>query len=155
MAMMAHPEPEPSPIVTSSSPVRGSRLRFILILGALTAFAPLSIDMYLPAFPVIEAHFGADAGAVQATLAVFFVGLAVGQAVYGPIADRFGRRVPLVIGIAVYVAASGLAAAAPDIEMLTLARVLQALGGCAGIVIARAMGATCSTSARPRSSTPI
>lgn len=125
--------------MTSSSATRSGRLRFILILGALTAFAPLSIDMYLPAFPAIESHFAADAGAVQATLAVFFIGLAVGQAVYGPIADRFGRRRPLVVGIAVYVAASGLAAAAPDMATLTLARVLQALGGCAGIVIARAM----------------
>ncbi len=124
----------PLPIAASAG-----RLRLIVILGALTAFAPLSIDMYLPAFPAIEAHFAADPGAVQGTLAVFFIGLAVGQAFYGPISDRFGRRRPLVAGIALYVAASGLAAFAPDIATLTFARIVQALGGCAGIVIARAM----------------
>ncbi len=117
---------------------RRNDLRFILILGALSAFGPLSIDMYLPAFPEIEAHFAVGPGAVQATLAVFFIGLAVGQAIYGPIADRFGRRRPLLVGIAVYVVASALAAHAPTIELLTLARLMQALGGCAGIVIARA-----------------
>jgi multidrug resistance protein len=116
-----------------------ARLRFIVILGALTAFSPLSIDMYLPAFPAIEADFGVGASAVQATLATFFIGLAFGQALYGPIADRYGRRIPLVAGITVYVLASLAAAAAPSIEALTLARLAQALGGCAGVVIARAM----------------
>src|SRR3546814_4188073 len=87
---------------------------------------------------LIETHFAVGPGAVQATLAVFFIGLAVGQAIYGPIADRFGRRRPLLVGIAVYVVASALAAHASTIELLTLARLMQALGGCAGIVIARA-----------------
>ncbi len=128
-----------SPSGAGDAAPRRGRLRFIIILGALTAFAPLSIDMYLPAFPAIEAHFGVTAGAVQATLATFFIGLAVGQAFYGPISDRYGRRGPLVIGITLYVAASALAAFAPDIATLTLARLAQALGGCAGIVIARAM----------------
>jgi DHA1 family bicyclomycin/chloramphenicol resistance-like MFS transporter len=118
---------------------RARAARFILILGSLTAFAPLSIDMYLPAFPALQAHFGVSAGQIQATLAVFFVGLAAGQAIYGPIADRFGRRAPLLFGIALYVAASILAAHAPDIGSLTLARLFQALGGCAGMVISRAM----------------
>lgn len=118
---------------------RAQTARFILILGSLTAFAPLSIDMYLPAFPALQAHFGVSAGQIQATLAVFFAGLATGQAVYGPIADRFGRRAPLLFGIALYVTASVLAARAPDIGSLTLARLFQALGGCAGMVISRAM----------------
>lgn len=118
---------------------RAETARFILILGSLTAFAPLSIDMYLPAFPALQAHFGVSAGQIQATLAVFFAGLAAGQAVYGPIADRFGRRAPLLFGIAVYVAVSIVAARAPDIGSLTLARLFQALGGCAGMVISRAM----------------
>ena len=118
---------------------RAEAARFILILGSLTAFAPLSIDMYLPAFPALQAHFGVSAGQIQATLAVFFAGLAAGQAVYGPIADRFGRRAPLLFGIAVYVAVSIVAARAPDIGSLTLARLFQALGGCAGMVISRAM----------------
>ncbi|HCX68651.1 MAG TPA: Bcr/CflA family drug resistance efflux transporter, partial [Rhodobiaceae bacterium] len=97
------------------------------------------IDMYLPAFPAIAEHFGATAGAVQTTLAVFFIGLAVGQGILGPVMDRMGRLRPLLLGIAVYVAASLWASFAPDIESLTAARLLQALGGCAGIVASRAM----------------
>lgn len=115
------------------------RLDLILILGALTAFAPLSIDMYLPAFPALETWYGASAGAVQATLALFFVGLALGQSVHGPLSDRLGRRRPLMIGIAIYVAASVGAVFAPDIETLAALRFIQAIGGCAGVVIARAM----------------
>src|SRR3989338_3795681 len=99
-----------------------ARIRFIVILGALIAFAPLSIDMYLPAFPAIADHFGVAPGAVQTTLAVFFVGLAVGQGVVGPITDRVGRMPPLLAGIAMYVGASIWAALAPDIESLTAAR---------------------------------
>jgi MFS transporter, DHA1 family, multidrug resistance protein len=110
-----------------------------MILGALTAFAPLSIDMYLPAFPAIQDHFGATPGAVQATLAVFFIGFALAQGVYGPVADRYGRRGPLLFGIALYILASILASLAPDIESLIVARFVQAVGGCAGVVIARAM----------------
>src|SRR5690606_612563 len=117
----------------------GPRIRFVVILGSLIAFAPLSIDMYLPAFPAIADHFGVAPGAVQTTLAVFFVGLAVGQGILGPIMDRLGRLRPLIFGIAVYVAASLWAAIAADIESLTAARLLQALGGCAGIVASRAM----------------
>lgn len=124
--------------MNASSP-RGSRIGFVVILGSLIAFAPLSIDMYLPAFPAIAAHYGTTAGAVQTTLAIFFIGLAVGQGVVGPITDRVGRLPPLLIGIAMYVGASVWAALAPDIESLTAARLLQALGGCAGIVVSRAM----------------
>lgn len=122
----------------ASSPA-GIRVSFVVILGALIAFAPLSIDMYLPAFPAIADDLGASAGAVQATLAVFFIGLALGQGVVGPISDRMGRLPPLLAGIAVYVAASIWAALAPDIESLMAARFLQALGGCVGIVTSRAM----------------
>ncbi|ABS62194.1 drug resistance transporter, Bcr/CflA subfamily [Parvibaculum lavamentivorans DS-1] len=124
--------------MNASSP-RGSRIGFVVILGALIAFAPLSIDMYLPAFPAIAAHFNTTAGAVQMTLAVFFIGLSVGQGVVGPITDRVGRLPPLLIGIGLYVGASIWAALAPDIESLTAARLFQALGGCAGIVVSRAM----------------
>ncbi len=125
--------------IESPSPRARREAGLIIVLGALTAFAPLSIDMYLPAFPALEAHFATTPGAVQATLAAFFVGLALGQSVHGPLADRLGRRLPMVVGIAVYVAASIAAIFAPDIETLTLLRFVQALGGCAGIVIARAM----------------
>jgi DHA1 family bicyclomycin/chloramphenicol resistance-like MFS transporter len=114
-------------------------VRFVIILGSLSAFAPLAIDMYLPAFPAIEAQFDASAAAVQATLAIFFVGLACGQALYGPLADRYGRRVPLLVGVALFAVASILVAWAPGMTSFGIARLLQALGGCAGMVIARAM----------------
>lgn len=123
----------------NASPSLRPRIRFVVILGALIAFAPLSIDMYLPAFPAIAAHLNTSAGAVQTTLAVFFVGLALGQGILGPIMDRMGRLPPLLAGIAVYVAASLWASFATDIESLTVARLFQALGGCAGIVASRAM----------------
>lgn len=122
-----------------TSRIHRGHLRFILILGALTAFAPLAIDMYLPAFPAIAAHFGASAGAVQGTLAVYFIGMALGQSVLGPLSDRYGRLPPLLLGIAAFSLASVWAAHAPNIESLVAARFVQALGGCAGIVIARAM----------------
>jgi DHA1 family bicyclomycin/chloramphenicol resistance-like MFS transporter len=111
----------------------------VVLLGALTAFAPLSIDMYLPSLPAIGAAFHASAGATQGTLAWFLAGLALGQLVYGPASDRWGRRPPILIGAALYIAASIGCALAPTIEALTIARFVQALGGCAGTVVARAV----------------
>jgi DHA1 family bicyclomycin/chloramphenicol resistance-like MFS transporter len=111
---------------------------WLVVLGALTAIGPLSIDMYLPAFPAIAAELGADSGQVQLTLAIFLIGLALGQLFYGPISDRFGRKPLLCIGLILYVAASLGAASATDIGQLQGWRLLQALGGCAGVVIARA-----------------
>jgi len=116
-----------------------STLRLALILGALIAFAPMSIDMYLPAFPAMKADLATHAGNVQMTLSVFLLGLAVGQLLYGPLADRYGRKPPLYAGLAVYVLASGGAALAGGIDSLILLRLAQALGGCAGMVISRAM----------------
>jgi MFS transporter, DHA1 family, multidrug resistance protein len=116
-----------------------NRLRITLILGALTAFAPMSIDMYLPALPEIGRSLGADTASVQLTLSAFFIGLAVGQAIYGPLADRFGRKGPLYFGLVVYIAASIGCALASDIQALIGLRLVQALGGCVGIVIARAV----------------
>ena len=95
--------------------------------------------MYLPALPTLQAHFGVDTAAVQFTLSIYFIGLACGQLMYGPIADRFGRRRPLLVGLALYTVASVLCAFAPTIEVLTASRLLQALGGCSGMVITRAM----------------
>ncbi len=110
-----------------------------LLLGSLTAIGPLSIDMYLPSFPSIGASFAAEGGAVQFTLAAFFIGLALGQAFYGPITDRFGRKPPLYGGMALYILATIGCALSTSIEMLTLCRFIQALGGCAGMVIPRAI----------------
>lgn len=99
----------------------------------------MSIDMYLPSLPAITASFGAEPAAAQFTLASFFIGLALGQAIYGPLADRYGRKPPLYAGLALYVAASVGCALAPDIATLTGLRFIQAMGGCAGVVIARAV----------------
>ena len=111
----------------------------VILLGSLTAFAAMSIDMYLPSLPSIGKTFHTSTGAAQGTLASFFIGLAVGQFFYGPASDRWGRRWPLFFGVAVYVAASAACALAPSLEALIAARFLQALGGCAGPVIARAV----------------
>ena len=95
--------------------------------------------MYLPAFPALARTLGATPGAVQATLSTYLVGLAIGQAIYGPLADRFGRRPPLVAGLLLYALASAGCALAPRIEVLIALRFVQALGGSACLVIPRAI----------------
>lgn len=112
---------------------------WLILLGGLIAVGPLSIDMYLPAFPSITADLGAAPGRVELTLASFFVGLAIGQLFYGPLSDRFGRRRPLMAGLALYTLASLGCALASSVEALVAWRFLAALGGCAGMVIARAV----------------
>jgi DHA1 family bicyclomycin/chloramphenicol resistance-like MFS transporter len=114
-------------------------LRIILILGALSAFGPLAIDFYLPGFPAMAAAFGTDETRIQSTLASYFLGLSFGQLIYGPVADRFGRRVPLLVGVLVFTLASLGCAVAPTLESLVVLRFMQALGGCAGMVLARAI----------------
>src|SRR3954447_19084747 len=114
------------------------RLRLILMLGALSAFAPLSIDMYLPALPALSTHFETGASEVQLTLSSFFLGLALGQAILGPLSDALGRRRPLLAGLAAYTVASLLCAAAPSISALVAFRFMQGFAGAAGIVVARA-----------------
>jgi len=114
-------------------------LRTILILGALSAFGPLAIDFYLPAFPAMALAFGTDEKHVQLTLAAYFLGLSIGQLAYGPVADRFGRRLPLLVGVSLFTLASLACAYAPNLEWLIAARFVQALGGCAGMVISRAV----------------
>lgn len=116
-----------------------SRIRLTFILGALSAFAPMSIDMYLPSLPALAREFGATTTAAQWTLSAFFLGLAIGQALYGPLADRLGRKPPLYLGLSLYVLASAGCALATSIESLIALRFVQALGGCAGVVIARAV----------------
>ncbi|NIJ13146.1 DHA1 family bicyclomycin/chloramphenicol resistance-like MFS transporter [Saccharomonospora amisosensis] len=118
---------------------RGNRTaRYALILGGLTAFGPLSVDMYLPALPTMTQDLHSTDTALQLTLAAFIVGLGVGQLVVGPLSDAWGRRRPLLVGIAVFVVASVLCAISPSAEALIAARTLQAFGAAAGVVIARA-----------------
>ncbi|MGQ0677482.1 MAG: Bcr/CflA family multidrug efflux MFS transporter [Rhodospirillales bacterium] len=131
---MQQPTGGPAP-----QPARWLRIERIVILGAMISMAPMGIDMYLPSLPELERAFAAAAGQVQLTLSTFFLGFALGQAVYGPISDRFGRRPPLFAGLALFAAASVACAYAPTIEALTGLRFLQAIGACAGMVIARAM----------------
>ena len=114
-------------------------LRTVLILGALSAFGPLAIDFYLPGFPAMAQAFATDEKHIQATLAAYFLGLSLGQLAYGPVADRFGRRIPLLIGLVLFTVASLACAFAPTLEALIVARFVQALGGCAGMVLSRAI----------------
>jgi DHA1 family bicyclomycin/chloramphenicol resistance-like MFS transporter len=111
----------------------------ILLLGSLSAVGPLSTDMYLPAFPTLDATLGGGTGSAQITLAAWFAGLAVGQFTQGPFSDRFGRRVPLLAGMSVYTIASIGCALSHDIASFTVWRLLAAFGGSAGMVIPRAV----------------
>ncbi len=114
-------------------------LTILLILGALSAFGPLAIDFYLPAFPALARAFATDVEHVQLSLAAYFIGLAIGQLVYGPLADRYGRRMPLLVGVVLFTLASIACSFAPSLDWLIAARFVQALGGCAGMVVARAV----------------
>jgi MFS transporter, DHA1 family, multidrug resistance protein len=111
----------------------------ILILGLLTAIGPLSIDMYLPAFPGIAKSLHTSVAQVMLSLSSFFIGISAGQLIYGPLLERFGRKNPLYAGLCIYLLASIGCAMASSVNMLILFRLLQALGGCAGMVAARAI----------------
>lgn len=116
-----------------------SLLRYAIVLGLLTAMGPFAIDMYLPALPEIGRSLGAGTEAVQASLMAFFISLGVGQLVFGPLSDMFGRKLPLYLGLAVFLAGSIGCVFAPDIETLIAFRFVQGLGACAGMVIPRAV----------------
>jgi DHA1 family bicyclomycin/chloramphenicol resistance-like MFS transporter len=113
--------------------------RLAVILGALTAMGPLAIDMYLPALPTIAREMQTSAASVQVSLAAYFVGIAIGQAFYGPISDRWGRKPALYFGLGLFVLASVGCAVADSPRTLIAFRFLQALGGCAPLVVPRAV----------------
>jgi DHA1 family bicyclomycin/chloramphenicol resistance-like MFS transporter len=119
--------------------VQSLPLSWLVLLGGLTAIGPLATDMYLPAFPDLARALAAPPGAVQYSLASYFIGMAIGQLFYGPVSDRFGRRPPLLAGLAIFSAASLACALTDDVAVLVAWRFLQAIGGCASVVIARAV----------------
>jgi MFS transporter, DHA1 family, multidrug resistance protein len=121
------------------TPLRGwRRVRLVVILGALSAFGPLSIDMYLPSLPSLSRDLQASASAAQLTLSACLLGLALGQVIAGPLSDSLGRRRPLLVGLVAYIVASLLCAVAPSVYLLIIMRLVQGAAGAAGIVIARA-----------------
>ena len=105
----------------------------------LTAIGPFSIDMYLPAFPDIAKNLHTTVAQVTLSLSSFFIGISVGQLLYGPLLERFGRKKPLYVGLCIYLLASIGCALAASVNALIILRFLQALGGCVGMVAARAM----------------
>lgn len=128
------PEPE-----AENPPKFQWNARLVVILGALSMFGPLSIDMYLPSLPTLSHDLGASASQTQLTLSACLFGLALGQIIAGPISDSLGRLRPLCVGVALYAAASLVCAIAPSVTVLILLRFVQGMAGAAGIVIARAI----------------
>ncbi|MET3140580.1 UNVERIFIED_ORG: DHA1 family bicyclomycin/chloramphenicol resistance-like MFS transporter [Arthrobacter sp. UYEF10] len=130
-------------MTTHSNPgdslTRRRKLLYILLLGALTALGPFTIDLYLPAFPALEASLGVTEAQVQLTLAGTTVGFALGQLVVGPFSDKFGRRLPLILATALHIASSVGAALSTDISTLGFFRVLMGVGAAGGGVVAMAM----------------
>lgn len=126
---------------TPASPSSAKKNHFylILMLGALTALSPFSIDMYLPAFPRMAHAFGTNVARMSLSLSSYFIGLAAGQLFYGPLLDRFGRKRPLYAGLALYVLATIACFLSASVEMLVTFRFFQALGGCVAGVGAMAM----------------
>lgn len=133
--------------MSSASPARHAphpvpatfRWRLILVLGALAAFGPLAIDMYLPALPSIARDLRTDEAAVQLTLSVFLIGVAAGQMIYGPLSDRIGRRKPLLFGMGIFALGSLGCALSGSVEALIGWRLVMALGGSAGMGLSRAV----------------
>ena len=116
-----------------------NKFHLILILGLLAAIGPFSIDMYLPAFPDIAKTLHTSVSSVMLSLSSFFIGISVGQLVYGPLLERFGRKKPLYVGLIIYAVASIACATTSSVNGLIAYRLFQALGGCVGMVASRAM----------------
>jgi len=114
-----------------------SPLHLALILGAMTAIMPLAVDMYLPSLPTLAESLDVDPSRVQLTLSAFFIGVASGQLLHGPLSDRYGRRPLMLAGLLLYALASAGCAVAESIEMLTALRFVQALGACGVIYLAK------------------
>nr|WP_235037988.1 multidrug effflux MFS transporter [Microbacterium sp. 18062] len=133
--------PQTAPIVLHPGDAMPTwrRVLYIVLLGALTALGPFTIDLYLPAFPVLEADFDTTAAMIQLTLTGTMIGFALGQLIVGPLSDKVGRRIPLLAVTALHVVASAAAAFAPDLVTLSVTRVLMGAGAAAGGVVAAAI----------------
>ncbi len=111
----------------------------IVILGSIIAIGPLAIDMYLPAFSSMAKYFAVEESQIQLTLSSYFIGIAFGQILYGPIVDRFGKKIPLICGLSIFVISSFLCTATVKIDQIILLRFIQAIGACSCFVIMRAI----------------
>jgi DHA1 family bicyclomycin/chloramphenicol resistance-like MFS transporter len=118
---------------------RPRRIGLIVILSSVCTIGPLSTDLYLPAMPTVAADLGASSAAIALTVTTFLVGLAFGQLLAGPLSDTYGRRRPLLVGLAVFVAASVVCALAPSAEVLVVVRLVQGLAGASGMAITNAV----------------
>lgn len=125
----------PSPTPSTPKPPVG----IIVVLGLLSTFGPISLDLYLPALPALATDLGTSTSSAQLSITACLLGLAVGQLVAGPLSDQYGRRRPLVVGLGLYLLASAACAFAPTIEVLLLLRLVQGLAGAAGLVVSRAV----------------
>jgi DHA1 family bicyclomycin/chloramphenicol resistance-like MFS transporter len=126
------------PTSPSDSFTRAQRIELIALFGLLTVFTPIGIDLYLPALPTIAREFASPIAAIEHSLAAFFLGLCLGQVMVGPLSDRFGRRWPILGGLGLYILGATGCALARDPITLDMARFVEAVGGCAGTVLARA-----------------
>ena len=113
---------------------RNRYILLILILGSLSTISPFSIDMYLPGFPAISKDLGVSISQVQLSLTAYLIGIAVGQILYGPLLDRYGRKKPIYVGLLIYIISSVICAFSTSLQSLIAMRFLQALGGCVGMV---------------------
>jgi MFS transporter, DHA1 family, multidrug resistance protein len=137
----SEPDRNPAAEPARRSPIEAPRgIRgLVLSFGFLSAMAPLSVDMYLPALPSLQKTLHADEATALLTLSAFLIGLGVGQLAIGPLSDRFGRKRPLIGGLVLYLIASIGCALAPSIDAVIVGRLLQALGGCAAPIMVQAM----------------
>ncbi len=122
-----------------SAPAGWRRIELLVLLGLLQATAPVSIDLYLPAMPEMERVFGVSAAAIQVTMVTYLAGFALGQLLYGPVTDRFGRKPPLYFSLALFAISSAACAIAPSVGRIAFLRLFQAIGACGGSVVARAI----------------
>ena len=116
-----------------------SKLFLVLLLGVLSAFGPFVVDLYLPSLPQLASFFETSASMTQLTLTTAMIGLAVGQLLLGPLSDKFGRKIPLIISLVIYIISTVLIVYAPNIEAMIVLRVIQGLSSAGSVVISRAV----------------